>query len=123
MLVAELDLGGTLGGVRLADTIRQRWGSPVVLMSTRTDPEAVSAIAAADSIGVLCKPFHFRQLEMTLGLALERRASVQRPSSTPDPAGGPEPSRAALHAALRRIAAEVSRAGVIIDRETPAHAP
>jgi DNA-binding NarL/FixJ family response regulator len=123
LLVAELDLGGTLGGVHLADTIRRRWGSPVVLMSTRTDPEAVSAIAAADSIGVLCKPFHSRQLEITLGLALERRASVQQPSSTPDPAAGPGPSRAALQAALRRIAAEVSRAGVIIDRETPATPP
>src|SRR5688572_19101363 len=53
VLVAELDLGGALGGIRLADTIRQRWGSPVVLMSPRTDPEAVSAIAAANSIGVL----------------------------------------------------------------------
>ena len=113
LLVAELDLGGTLGGVRLADTIRRRWGSSVVLMSARTDPEALSAIAAADSIGVLCKPFHFRQLELNLGLALERRASVQRPLST----------LAAMHAALRRIAAEVSRAGAIIDRETPAPPP
>ena len=85
LLVTELDLGGTQGGVRLAEAIRQLWGSSVVLMSTRTDPEALSVIAAADSLGVLCKPFHFRQLELTIGLALERHASVQRPSSTPDP--------------------------------------
>ena len=123
LLVVELDLGGKLGGVRVADTIRRRWGSSVVLMSTRTDPEAVSAMAAADSIGVLCKPFHCGQLEMTVEFALERHGSVQRPSSTPDPAGAPDASTAAMHAALRRIAAEVVRAGVVIDRETPATPP
>ena len=122
LLVVELDLGGKLGGVRLADTIRERWGSSIVLMSARTDPEAVSAMAAADSIGVLCKPFHCGQLEMTVEFALERRASAQ-PLSTPDPAGGPDVSKAAMHAALRRIAAEISRAGVILDREAPAPPP
>lgn len=123
VLVAELDMEGELGGVRLANTVRQRWGSSVVLMSTRTDPEAVSAMAAADSIGVLCKPFHCRQLEMTLGLALERHASLQWPLSTPNPAGGPHRSRAAMQAALRRIAAEVSRAGFVADSESPAPRP
>lgn len=123
LLVVELDLGGKLGGVRLADTIRRRWGSSIVLMSTRADPEAVAAMAAADSIGVLCKPFHCGQLEMTVEFALERRTSLQRPSSTLEPEGTPDASKAAMHAALRRIAAEVARAGVSIGRETPATPP
>jgi DNA-binding NarL/FixJ family response regulator len=119
LLVADLDLGAALGGVGLADTIRRRWGASVVLMSTRADPDAVSAMAAADSVGVLCKPFHSRQLEMTIGLALERRASVQRLLPVPDGDGGAEPSRAAMYAALRRIAAEVARTGVVPALETP----
>ncbi len=123
VLVAELDMGGALGGVRLANAIRQRWGSSIVLMSTRTDPEAVSAMAAAHSTGVLCKPFHCRQLELTLGLALERHASVQWPLATTNPGGGPEPSRAAMRDALRRIAAEVSRTGFVTERESAAPRP
>jgi DNA-binding response OmpR family regulator len=75
LLVAELDMEGLLAGVDLAGTLRRRWGSSVVLMSNRTDSDALSAMAAVDSCGVLCKPFHFRQLEMTIGLALERRRS------------------------------------------------
>jgi DNA-binding CsgD family transcriptional regulator len=41
----------------------------------------------------------------------------------PDTAGGPEPSRAAMYAALRRIAAEVSRAGVVAIHQPPEPRP
>ena len=113
LVVADVDVGGELAGVGVADTIRRRWGSSIILMSTRTDRETVAAIAAADANGVLCKPFHWRQFEVTLRLALERRAARPDEPTTaaPDLSSYSNASKADLEIALRRIAAEISRIG------------
>jgi DNA-binding NarL/FixJ family response regulator len=112
VLVADLDLGGELGGVRLAETVTSRWGSAVILMTTRTDRETAAAIAEVESTDVLCRPFHWRQFEMTLRLALERRARAASTAAGPTLAVVPhETSRLEADLTLRRIAAELSRAG------------
>ena len=112
VFVSDVDLGGELGGVHLAETVRSRWGSSVILMTTRTDQGTVAAIAAVDESDVLCKPFHGRQFEATLRVALERRAyAAEEPQGGVPGRVGPELSRLDAEVTLRRIATELSRAG------------
>lgn len=114
LLLAHVDFEGELLGVRLANTIRTRFDSSVILMSSRTNGEVAAAMVAADPAGVLCKPFHCGQLKITLRLALGRRAAGRLAADAFDSrhagAGRPE-----LEAALRRIATEISRVGLSAD--------
>jgi DNA-binding NarL/FixJ family response regulator len=115
VLIADIDLGMELGGLRLANAIRRRWGAAVIMMTPRTDGATVRAIAAASPDATLFKPFYWRQLELAVRLAIVNRAThaaLETPGA--DPVRGPNPSRADLEDALHRIAFEVSRTGFAV---------
>jgi DNA-binding NarL/FixJ family response regulator len=110
VLIVDIDIGVEQGGLRLAEAIRRRWGSTVIVMSPRTDGTTIRAIAAIAPTATLYKPFYWRQLELTVRLAIAMRSDVPV-VSVDGPATGSDPRRVELEDALRRIAVEVSRAG------------
>jgi DNA-binding NarL/FixJ family response regulator len=111
IVIADIDLGVELGGVRLADAIRRRWGASMILLSPRTDLATIRAIAAAAPDVVLYKPFYWRQLELTVRLTIASRAARPAPTSVEAVQAGSDVSRAKLEDALSRIAIEISRIG------------
>jgi DNA-binding NarL/FixJ family response regulator len=111
LLIADIDVGVELGGLRLADAIRKRWGAAVIVLSPRTDLETVSAIAAAAPDAALYKPFYWRQLELTVRLAIATRRARPAPTVAAEANPGSDLTRANLEDALSRIAIEISRIG------------
>jgi DNA-binding NarL/FixJ family response regulator len=110
VLIVDIDIGVEHGGLRLAEAIRRRWGSTVIVMSPRTDGATIRAIASIAPTATLYKPFYWRQLELTVRLAIAMRSDV-RVVSVDGPATGSDLRRVELEGALRRIAVELSRVG------------
>jgi len=121
VVIADIDVGVELGGVRLADAIRRRWGASMILLSPRTDLATVRAIAAAAPDAVLYKPFYWRQLELTVRVTIASRAARPVSTSAEEAQAGSEVPRAKLEDALSRIAIEISRIGFA--GSAPAAAP
>jgi DNA-binding NarL/FixJ family response regulator len=111
VVIVDIDIGGQLAGLRLAEAIRRRWGAAVIVMTPRTDATTIRAIAAAMPTAALYKPFYWRQLELTVRLAIEMRGAARTTTAAEEPASGSDLRRSELEDALRRIAVEVSRAG------------
>jgi DNA-binding response OmpR family regulator len=76
VVVADIELGGPTTDLRFAKTLKERAGASIILLTDRHDAQTVAAIAAFGRCGVLRKPIDPRQLELTLLLAVERRAHV-----------------------------------------------
>ena len=110
LLIVDVDVGVELGGLRLADAIRKRWGASVIVLSPRTDLATVRAIALAAPDATLYKPFYWRQLELSVRLAIASRAARPAPAAD-DVNPGSNLTRANLEDALSRIAIEISRIG------------
>jgi DNA-binding NarL/FixJ family response regulator len=110
LLIVDVDVGVELGGLRLADAIRKRWGASVIILSPRTDLATVRAIALAAPDATLYKPFYWRQLELSVRLAIASRAAHPAPAAD-DVNPGSNLTRANLEDALSRIAIEISRLG------------
>jgi len=111
VIIVDIDIGAELGGLRLAEAIRRRWASAVIVMSPRTDAATIRAIAAMAPSATLYKPFYWRQLELNVRLAIEMRDTVRAAPDVGDIANGSDLRRVELEDALRRIATEVSRIG------------
>jgi DNA-binding NarL/FixJ family response regulator len=112
VVVADIELGGPTTDLRFARSLKERAGASIVLLTDRLDAQSVAAIAAFGRCGVLRKPIDPRQLELTLLLAVERRARVGAGVAPAEPPADAATSSAMLADALRRIAAEIQRVGV-----------
>jgi diguanylate cyclase (GGDEF)-like protein len=73
LVLSDIRLRGDLDGIELASTIRERYGTPVVFLSSYSDDATLSRIGAAGSYGYLMKPFRNAELRASLELALRRR--------------------------------------------------
>jgi DNA-binding NarL/FixJ family response regulator len=111
LLITDIDVGVELGGLRLADAIRKRWGASIIVMSPRTDLVTVRAIAIAAPAATLYKPFYWRQLELAVRVAIASRAARPASAHAGDVQRAPDLTRANLEDALSRIATEISRVG------------
>jgi DNA-binding NarL/FixJ family response regulator len=110
--VADIELGGPTTDLRFARTLKERGGASIILVTDRLDAQTVAAIAAFGRCGVLRKPIDPRQLELTLLLAVERRARAGAGLAHAEPPAVAGPSSAMLEDVLRRIAAEIQRVGL-----------
>lgn len=107
VVVAALEIGGVPRGLSLGRTVRQRFNSMVILTGPDLPMQHVASVAGFGPDGFLCKPLRSDQVDVTLRLALRRRASQQ--SAVAEPADR-EPE---LARALRQIAAVVNGTGLV----------
>ena len=72
LLVADIDVGRSGGGVGLAALMKARRPMSIVFLAGPLPSAVLDAIAAIDAAGIVRKPMDDRQLEATLSLALRR---------------------------------------------------
>jgi DNA-binding NarL/FixJ family response regulator len=109
------EIGGRPMGITIGRAIRAKWGANVILVAPALSPQQTTAVAAFGPDGVLSKPLRVEQVDMTLRLALKRRALAETAPADR------EASRPDLAHALRQISAIVNGTGVIsIASETKA---
>ena len=72
LLVADIDVGRSGGGISLAALMKSGRPMSVVFLAGPLPSAVLDAIAAVDAAGIVRKPLDERQLEATLSLALRR---------------------------------------------------
>ena len=61
--------------ITVAEAILARWAIPVVFLTAHADPATVARAQATSPYGYLLKPFHEREVAITVQLALAKSAS------------------------------------------------
>lgn len=105
LLVADIDIGRSGGGVGLAALLKAGRPIAVVFLASSLPSEVLDGIAAIDAAGIVRKPLDERQLEATLSLAL-RRCELRSRSEIPG-AGFSEAGWTDRLAVLGRVENEV----------------
>jgi DNA-binding NarL/FixJ family response regulator len=129
LLICDADLEQQNLGLHLAETFRTRWHTSVVFLTSRTEHDLLTAVAASPA-WVVCKPLQLQQLEITVRVILHRHAADARQVDDGDSVDGeahPGDHEAVsrhreLERALRQIATLVLRSGVVTP-ETETHPP
>lgn len=75
LVLMDIRLKGSPDGVEAARLISERFGIPVVFLTSHSDASTLSRAAAANPYGYLLKPFDERNLKVTLEVALAKRAA------------------------------------------------
>ncbi|MHC1789230.1 HD domain-containing phosphohydrolase [Solidesulfovibrio sp.] len=74
----DIMLAGTMDGVEAAGIIRERFGTPVVFLTTHSDRATLRRAGAAGPYGYLIKPFEERELQSALEIALYKSRMERR---------------------------------------------
>ncbi len=77
LVLVDAGAAGRVDGLETAQTIRETFGTPVVLLASYTDQETLRRAMSADPFGCLVKPVEDRELGSAIELALYR-ASAER---------------------------------------------
>lgn len=82
LVLMDINLGSERDGVSAANVIRERWNLPVVFVTAYASPEIVERAKAAGPYGFLTKPVGLRELDATLGIAIQQQSRARgRPIS------------------------------------------
>ena len=74
VVLSDIRIKGDLDGIELATLTRDRFGVPVVFLSSYADEATLARANEADPYGFVLKPFTSRELRAGLELALRRHA-------------------------------------------------
>jgi len=74
LVLMDIRLKGEKDGVQAAQEIRQQVDLSIVYVSAHSDRLTVERAKRTEHDGFLLKPFHRRELQSTIQIALERRA-------------------------------------------------
>ncbi len=74
LVLMDIRLRGKKDGVQAAEEIRRRVDVSIVYVSAHSDEMTVNRAKTTDHDGFILKPFHRRELESTLDIAMLRRA-------------------------------------------------
>jgi two-component system, cell cycle response regulator len=74
LMLSDIRIKGDLDGIELAAFARERFGVPVVFLTSHADESTLARATATDPYGYLLKPFSPRELRASLELALRRHA-------------------------------------------------
>jgi PAS domain S-box-containing protein len=70
LVLMDIQLKGDLDGIQAAETIRNRYGTPVVYLTAYADGETLQRAKATEPYGYLVKPFEEREIHATIEMAL-----------------------------------------------------
>ncbi|MCF7929547.1 MAG: response regulator [Spirochaetales bacterium] len=72
LVLMDIRLQGEMDGIEAADTIRQEYNIPVIMLTAYTDEETIERAKNIHPFGYLIKPFEERELKITIEMALFR---------------------------------------------------
>jgi CheY-like chemotaxis protein len=73
VILMDIKIRGPVDGIVLAKDLRERYGTPVVFLTSNADPQTFERAAATSPFGFITKPFTPFHLNAALQLALSRR--------------------------------------------------
>jgi CheY-like chemotaxis protein len=74
LVLMDIRLKGEKDGVRAAEEIRQQVDASIVYLTAHSDRLTVERAKGTDHDGFILKPFHRRELQSTIEVAMLRRA-------------------------------------------------
>lgn len=74
LVLMDIRLRGEKDGVQAAAEIRQRVDVPIVYLTAHSDRRTVERAKATEHDGFILKPFHRRELQSTIEVAMQRHA-------------------------------------------------
>lgn len=74
LVLLDIHLADGSDGIAVAEWLRSHASVPVIFVTAHADPKTVARAQAAGPYSFLLKPFHERQLQITVQLALARSA-------------------------------------------------
>jgi len=75
LVLMDIRLKGEKDGVQAAKEIREQVDVPIVYLTAHSDRLTVERVKATEYDGFLLKPFQRRELQSTIEVAMQRRAS------------------------------------------------
>ena len=78
LVLMDIRLRGKKDGVQAAEEIRKRVDVSIVYVSAHSDQATVNRAKKTDHDGFILKPFHRRELQSTVEIAMMRRAARAR---------------------------------------------
>jgi two-component system, cell cycle sensor histidine kinase and response regulator CckA len=78
LVLMDIHLRGDMDGVEAAQTIRERFGVPVIYLTAFADPATLQRARITEPFGYLLKPFEERELHVVIEMALQRRELQRR---------------------------------------------
>jgi PAS domain S-box-containing protein len=70
LVLMDIVLKGAMNGIEAAETIRDKWGIPVIFLTAYAEADRLEQAKLAYPFGYLLKPFQSRDLKITLEMAL-----------------------------------------------------
>jgi DNA-binding response OmpR family regulator len=74
LILMDIRLKGEKDGVQAANEIRQQVDVPIVYLTAYSDLLTVDRVRASEHDGYILKPFHARELQSTIDVAMKRHA-------------------------------------------------
>src|SRR5216683_214215 len=74
LVLMDIRLKGEKDGIQAAKEIRQQVDVPIVYLTAHSDQLTVDRAKATEHDGFLLKPFHSRELQSTIEVAMQRHA-------------------------------------------------
>ena len=75
LVLMDIRLKGEKDGVQAAKEIREQVDVPIVYLTAHSDRLTVERVKASEHDGFLLKPFQRRELQATIEVAMQRRAT------------------------------------------------
>jgi len=78
LVLMDIRLRGKKDGVQAVEEIRKQVDIPIVYLTAHSDKVTVDRVQKTDYDGFILKPFHRRELQSTIEVALQRHAIRKR---------------------------------------------
>jgi PAS domain S-box-containing protein len=82
LVLMDIQLAGQVDGIEAAQTIRERYGTPVVFLTAFSDHESLERAKVVDAFGYILKPFEERELGIAIEMALYKERMQRRLSES-----------------------------------------
>lgn len=70
LILIDIGLGGSMDGIAVGRTVKQRYTIPFIYLTAQADPETLARAKATQPSGYIVKPFEDRNLKVAIEIAL-----------------------------------------------------